>query len=153
MPDQTLVDFVDQLFDQASDRNEATRINPVTQGEWVPKRDSIRLQKTLARGALAARINFMMVGPSACQPLPITREELEAYKGAFDEKYIVSLFARSLASRGYRINGHPKFAEYAAGILALPSIGPQILSRHPELAERYPPRTLLGLTDAGHFRN
>ncbi len=142
-------DHVDQLFDEAEDRHEHSRRCPVT-GSNFTRDDCLKLIKDQARRALAAAEWFDQDGPLDYR-LPLTYRDREALKGRFDVGYIVSLFARSLAARGWRVEGHVGFDEYAAGVLALPWVGERILETHASLAARYPPKTLLGLKPSGFY--
>jgi hypothetical protein len=142
-------DYVDELFNNASDRHEDLRRCPVTGGSFT-KGDNLRPIKDRARRALSAAESFDQTGPIEYY-LPLTYQAREALKARLDEGYIVSLFASSLKSAEWRCELHPDYPEYAAGILALPELGQRILKTDPSLAKRYPPAVLSGLKPAGYY--
>ena len=142
-------DYVDELFNNASDRHEDLRRCPVTGGSFT-KGDNLRPIKDRARRALSAAESFDQTGPIEYY-LPLTYQAREALKARLDEGYIVSLFASSLKSAEWRYELHPDYPEYAAGILALPELGQRILKTDPSLAKRYPPAELSGLKQCGYY--
>jgi hypothetical protein len=143
-------DHVDELFDNADDRGEYLRRCPVT-GSAFTRDDKIKPIKSNARRALAAADWFNRTRPTNHR-LPLTYRDREVLKGRFDEGYIVALFARSLAKRDWRTDGHVSFDEYAAGILALPGLGEWILETDPYLVKRFPPKVLPGLKPCGDYK-
>lgn len=142
-------DEVDELFDNAADRHSHLRKCPVTDG-YFTKDDSIRAIKQRARRALAAVEWFAQTGPLD-YGLPLSYRAREAFKGSFDEGYIIALFARSLAASDWYYDKHVTYPVYAAGILAIPDLGLRILENDPSLAKRYPPNQLPGLKPSGHY--
>jgi hypothetical protein len=149
----TTIDEVRELFEQSEDRYDEVRRNPVTGNTWMPKYDSTTNEIERAHRALVARKAFAIEGPPDCQPLPTNYGEREDLKVGFGLGYLVALFARSLEAGDYRAAGHPLFAEYAAGVLALSDVGPNFLTDQPSLAQRYPPNRLPGLCEAGYWTN
>lgn len=59
-------------------------------------------------------------------------------------RYILSVFARSLAHRDYRTDGHPKFDEYARGAMAS-DMTPEFIRKDAQLLRQYPPEPLNGM--------
>jgi hypothetical protein len=115
----------------------------------VPGLDSVRHQKTLARRALEARARFAVDGPPDAQPLPTGYHEREDRKMShrYPDRihYIVALFARSLEASNYDYDKHPKWDEFARGVMASPYAPPDYVIPRDELTRRYPPRDLPGL--------
>lgn len=133
-----------QLLANANDRHEPVRENPVTGGRFVPGLDPLYKQVRLAAKALEARDWFEQQRPVGAPQLPLTYHDRERIKtGGVD--YIVSLFARSLATRDYLIDDHPDFAEYACGVMAEVELTPDLVRNDPGLLEAYPPRPLTGM--------
>jgi hypothetical protein len=115
----------------------------VTGGRFVRGRDPLPEQKRLAVKALRARDWFAPQRPANASELPLTYEDRERIKiGGVD--YIVSVFARSLAMRDYEIEGHPRFDQYARGVMASEN-APDLLTNDAELRKQYPPAPLPGL--------
>ena len=142
-------DHVDELFDEAADRKEHSRRCPVT-GATFTREDRLKQIKARTRRALAASDWFDRDGPLDYS-LPLTPPDREALKGRFDEGYIVSLFAGSLAAREWRIDGHVLYRVFASGVLGLPGLGERILATEASLAMRYPPKPLPGLKPSGVY--
>src|SRR4051794_24951406 len=69
---------VDRHFEIAEDRDNATRENPFTGAAFMPEFDSIRVQKEVAKRALAAKWWFGMTKPGDLPDLPIDRRERSA---------------------------------------------------------------------------
>jgi hypothetical protein len=139
------VSEVERLFAEAPDRFEELRRNPVTDGGFHGRLDSIKEQKRAACRALRARAWFAQNGPQDVQPLPLSYGEREDLKlGGSTLQRIVAWFARSLAYRDYAFEGHPSFDDFARGVLASP-FAPDFITEDQELPKRYPPRTLPGL--------
>jgi hypothetical protein len=136
-------DQVEKLFEEADDRHDEFRRNPVTGGRFVRTIDPVRPQKRLAEKALEARDWFAPQRPRDATELPLTYEERERIK-VEGVGYIVALLARSLAMRNYETKGHPRFEEYARGVMASP-LTPGFVRNDPELLKRYPPTPLAGL--------
>src|SRR4029434_11265425 len=80
---------------------------------------------------------------SGVPDLPLTHHDRELKKGKGGVDYIKSLFARSLAYRDYRTEGHPMFDEYARGVMASDMIPEWLreewIREDAELLGRYPP--------------
>jgi hypothetical protein len=140
------------MFAQAPDRGAQTRINPITGGRWVPGKDSTEAQIRIAWRALTAQAECASTGLLGGYPLPLGYAAREAGKANGGFGYAVSLFARSLANKGYVLSNHPPFDVYMSGLLARPDIGPYLLGRDPGLALRFPPTPLVGLDGSGYFR-
>jgi hypothetical protein len=142
-------DYINQLFKTAADGGCGSKINPVTGGRYVPGLDSIRRQKMLARRALEARARFAEDGPPDAQPLPTGYHEREDRKMShrYPDRvhYIVALFARSLEALNYDYDTHPKWYEFACGVMASPYAPPERVIPRAEFGRRFPPRNLPGL--------
>jgi hypothetical protein len=133
---------VEQLFKKSDHRHSQLCLNPVTGGHFLRGVDSIRRQKRLAERALGARDWFAPQRPPDAPDLPLTDVERERNKvGGIS--YIVALLARSLAMRDYETKGHPRFEEYARGVMASPYA--EFLRNDPHLLREYPPTPLPGL--------
>ena len=106
--------------------------------------DSIEPQKYIAEKALRARAWFRTHGPAGIE-LPLSRDERDKLK-RFDRPvgYIVSMFGYSIYARDFEVEGHPLFAEYAAGALTLDHLPPEV-PENPTVLRLYPPRPLAGL--------
>ena len=143
---------VRQMFAQAPDRGAQIRTNPVTGGQWVPGEDSTEAQIRIAWRALTAQAECASTGLLGGYPLPLSYASREALKANGGFGYAVSLFARSIADKGYVLSSHPPFDVYLSGLLARPDIGPYLLGPDPGLALRFPPTPLVGLDDSGYFR-
>jgi hypothetical protein len=134
---------VDHLFATAPDRSAKLRENPVTGGSFVAGLEPIRQQKLGAQRALEARAWFAAQKPDDAPELPLTYDDRESLK-VNGLPYIVSLFARSLAHRDYRTEGHPKFDEYARGVMAS-DMTPEWIREDKQLLRRYTPKPLDGM--------
>jgi hypothetical protein len=144
---------VDRLFRENPPRGGRLCLNPVTGGRYVGGLDPIEPQKRMARDALRAREWFAIVGPKDMQPLPISDEEIEDRKYAWDSKqpslsYILSCFGYSLWACDYNYNIHPSFEDFACGVMASEH-APDFVKKDELLRKRYAPRHLPGL-NAGH---
>jgi hypothetical protein len=134
---------VKQLF--ADVRRQTGKIceNPVTGGRFIVGDDCIFEQERLAVNALKAR------DWSGVPDLPLTQHDRERKKGKGGIDYIKSLFARSLAHRDYRTDGHPTFDQYARGVMASDMIPKWLrdewIQMDVELLRRYPPTPLKGM--------
>jgi hypothetical protein len=147
------VDFrpkVERLFREAPDRTCKIRQNPVTGGHWVPGEDPIRPQKLLACRALVAQAWFEWAYP-ALPRLPLSYADREAMKRG-GVPHIVAWFARSLAARGYILDGHRWFEMYASGVLASAD-APWFITRDTQLKRLYPPRPLPGLDSSFYWNS
>jgi hypothetical protein len=140
---------VERLFREAPDRLEATRRNPVTGGHWVSGLDPVEPQKQAAYRALRAQAWFASKNPGM-PPLPLSYKDREDLKGQGGVRYIIALYARSLASLDYDLVSHPCFHTYACGVMAS-SYTPGFIKNDPDLLERYPPRTLEHLGPGLYF--
>ena len=134
---------VEELFDNAFDRHAEVRENPVTGGTFIAGLDPIRPQMAKAQAALDACVWFATHKPDDAPELPLRQVDRESLK-VEGLPYIVSLFARSLADRDYRTEGHPKFDEYARGVMAS-DMTPEFIRKDPQLVRRYPPVPLRGM--------
>jgi hypothetical protein len=148
-PNQNADLLVERLFKANSPVAGQRCQNPVTGGWYMGKLDPIAPQKRDARRALLAREWFKVCGPEDAQPLPLSSEEIEDMKYAWDSKhpalsYIKSRFAFSLQAHGYDFNSHPSFEDFACGVTASEH-APDHVKKDEELRKRYPPRPLLGL--------
>jgi hypothetical protein len=148
-----IVRQVDALFeaDRKSHYGQWHEI-PILGGHYVPGEDDIENLKELVCLALSARDWFAKNGPADAQPLPLAFHEQSIRGGRGLLRYIVALYAWSLASRNYDVVQHPPFADYVSGVLweaeridsgigALPAYPDQL----PELKKLYPPRELAGM--------
>lgn len=133
-------DQVDLLFKNAADGSAEIRENPVTGGRFVAGLDPIRPQKLRAQKALEARAWFAEHKPDDVPDLPLRKQDRERLK-VDGVRYILSVFARSLAYRDYRTDGHPKFDEYARGVMAS-HMTPKWIREDAHLLNRYPPKPL-----------
>jgi hypothetical protein len=136
-------DYVAEMFANAPDRCQPTRRNPVTSGLFVPGLDSIKVQRKQATRALTGRDWFANQKPANAPELPLTYDDREELKGGDPLRYIVSLFARSLAP-DYEVARHPDFNTYARGVMASPNT-PNWIRQDPNMLRRYPPLPLEGL--------
>ena len=134
---------VEELFENAPDRYAEVRENPVTGETFVAGLDPIRPQMARAQAALDAHEWFAAHKPGDAPELPLRQVDREDLK-VEGLPYIVSVFARSLADRNYRTDGHPKFDEYARGVMAS-DMTPEFIRKDPQLVRRYPPVPLRGM--------
>jgi hypothetical protein len=134
---------VDQIFQEAEDRHEDYRINPVVDGFWDADEEPVGPQKRAAYRALLARRWWEQVGPSGHQPLPLSQRE-RALMSTSPNGRVLALFARSLEACDFDYSVHPSFEEYVGGLLALDAayFSPLL---DDELRRRCPPRPLKGL--------
>jgi hypothetical protein len=135
--------YVDRLFEEAEDRFDRIRTNPVTGGRWLRGVDRVAPQKRAACRALVVRAWFAWDNPDM-PSLPLSYEEREDLKGRGGVGYIVSVYARSLKAHKYDRIRHPPFELYARGVLAS-RYAPHFLTEGPALRKRFPPRPLPGL--------
>jgi len=142
---------VRRMFAHAPDHGARIRTNPVTGGEWMPGLDSTEFQIRKAYRALQAQTACAQTGLTGKYKLPLTYAEREKLKSQGGMAYGVSLFARSLAEKDYRLSNHPSFDVYMWGLLATP-LGPRLIADDPTLADRFPPAPMVGLDQAGQFR-
>jgi hypothetical protein len=145
--------LVEDLFAKNPGRYGEVCENPVTGSRYVYCVDPIEQQKSAARDALRAREWFAIVGPKDMQPLPISDEEIEDRKYAWDSKqpshsFIASSFGDSLRANGHDLKSHPSFEDFACGVMASEH-APDFVKKDELLRKRYPPRHLPGL-NAGH---
>ena len=153
---QMVEDRVDRLVEDLFAKNPGQYgqqcENPVTGGRYVYGVDPIEQQKKEARDALLARERFAIVGPKDMQPLPISDEEIEDRKYAWDSKqpalgYIGSCFGYSVRANGHDLKSHPSFEAFARGVMASEH-APDFVKKDEVLRKRYPPRPLAGLGPA-----
>ena len=138
-----ITDEIDHLFNEAADRFEEMRRNPVTGGDWINGIDPIAPQEKAAYLRLKARRWFARTGPNDAPPLPLSYEERESMKfGGLPR--LVSWYARSLDAINYDYETHPSFEAYARGVLAS-RYAPDFIKQVEELQRQYPARELHGL--------
>jgi hypothetical protein len=145
---------VERLFRENPPRYDKICTNPVTGSQYVGGIDPIDREKRIARQPLLARERFALNSPADAQPLPVSYDEREKLKGGQGLlPYLVALYARSLESRQYDCEEHPRFEEYAAGVLweaARPDSKIGCLPNYPDhqlaaLKKRFPPRMLAAM--------
>ena len=144
--------LVEDLFAKNPGRYGKICTNPVTGGRYVYGGDPIEQQKKEARDALLAREWFAIVGPKDMQPLPISDEEIEDRKYAWDSKhpalgYIGSCFGYSVRANGHDLKSHPSFEAFARGVMASEH-APDFVKNDEALRKQYPPWPLAGLGPA-----
>jgi hypothetical protein len=88
-------------------------------------------------------------GPQDAQPLPISSQEIEDRKYAWDSEqpslsYIVSCFAYSLRVHKHDFNSHPSFEDFACGVMASET-APDFVREDKVLRKRYQPHRLRDL--------
>jgi len=118
--------------------------NPVASwGGFAGNFDTAELYIEPAIRADLARRWHSVTGPQGAdlQPLPLGGIEQRDVPRC-EAGPILVWFARSLAQLDYDITLHPRFYDYACGILALEQEGSQLLE---QLKHRFPPRLLPGL--------
>jgi hypothetical protein len=126
--------------------------NPVTGDQFVLGVDPLAPQKRKAWHALRAREHFAKFGPAHLQPLPLSYSERETLKQRSDpELFILSWYARSVSARGFAIEDHPSFRDFARGVMAWEHT-PKDVKNNKKLQERYPPRDLPGLGAGWYWR-
>lgn len=142
---------VERLFRDMPRKCGTNCVNPVTGGWYVAGLDPVKPQKEKARRALLAREHFSLYGPADAQPLPLSSDEIDemACRGHLITR-VVRQFARSLLNRGYDIEEHPSFSDYASGLLWEMDRGNEFIPDYPpnedaEVRKRYPPRRLEGI--------
>jgi hypothetical protein len=86
------------------------------------------------------------------QPLPITDEEIENLKYAWDSKqparnFILSCFGDSVRLNGHDLKSHPSIEAFAHGLMASEH-APDFVKNDEALCKLYPPRPLAGLGPA-----
>jgi hypothetical protein len=140
---------VDRLFRELPTTYGAQCRNPVTGGGFLRGIDPITVQKRMARQALRARQWCAENDPPDLPPLPIHAWDIDDMQVGQGLLHLFGYYARSLASRGWVLKGHPSFEEYACGMLASPH-GADFFKRNKELMKRFPPRPLAGL-DVGNY--
>jgi hypothetical protein len=135
--------LVDRLFDeQAGQRGEWCEC-PIIECRYVVGVDPIEELKEKAVRALIAREWFTQNGPPDAPPLPLNYGDREHLKhGGFD--HIVAWYARSLWTRGYDVEEHPSFYDFACGVMASQETL-NFITEDEELRKRFPPRPLPGL--------
>jgi hypothetical protein len=136
--------YVDHVFNNAPDRYETTRRNPVICEGWFSRLDPIQPEKEAAVRAFLARKWFENNGPVDLQPLPLGYGERESLKRG-GASHILAWYARSLDALDYDVIQHPSFHDYACGVMACSEHVPASITRDKELQGRFPPRPLSGL--------
>lgn len=144
--------LVEELFAKNQRPHGQVCVNPVTGSRYVSGVDPIEPQKKAARDALLARERFAIVGPKDMQPLPISDEEIENLKYAWDSKqptrnFILSCFGNSLRLNDHDLKSHPSFEAFARGIMASEHT-PDFVENDEALGKLYPPCPLPGLGPA-----
>jgi hypothetical protein len=91
---------------------------------------------------LYAREWFRENGSPDLQLLPLGYSEHPTKSLA---EFLLKYYARSLESRGYDVQAHPSFYDYACGAMASEFNGLQQLKQDEGLRKRFPPRPLAGL--------
>jgi hypothetical protein len=162
--------LVDRLFKENSTCRGEICDWPVVGGHYVSCEEPIKLMREMreeAVRALLAREEFARVGPSDCQPLPLSDLEIEDRRwhghgsrtgdhGNDLLSHIVAEFARILESHVWDFNSCPSFEDFARGMMATKLLR-ELAAMHfqPDemvrLQKRYPPRPLKGLSDRGCF--
>lgn len=94
--------------------------------------------------AKAAREWFAVHGPADLQPLPLGYDERERCQRRSGAHHILKWYARSLASLDYNVELHPKYEEFARGVMASER-APDFTKNDPELQKRFPPCPIEGL--------
>jgi hypothetical protein len=135
---------VDDLFKAQPRYDGCVAENPITGGGYLPGIDSVKLQKEVARRAIAAQRQFSKIKPADAPDLPKHRAERANMKAIGGKFWIVAEYAASLEHNGYDSDRHPDFATYAAGIMASP-LAPAFIRKNEELLQKFPPRDLAGL--------
>lgn len=149
-------DKVEALFkDVLSQPDGRVCENPVTAGQFLKGEtgeDSIAYQKHDAEKALLAQERFALSGPRGAPPLPVTPFGWEEMRRDFGLNSLIGFFARSLAIRGWDVNSHPSFEDFARGLLAIDTGLWDLQNRvGPDVLKRYPPRPLVGMTPGTYW--
>jgi hypothetical protein len=121
---------------------------PVIGDKYIVDQIEFMLPTLLPRivGALCSRERFRVDVPWA-PPLPLRSEEIELLKDADDHRLnLVGLFADSLEGENWDYQLHPRFNDYASGLMAYRHT-PADLRNDRELRQEFPPRRLKGLCD------
>jgi hypothetical protein len=144
--------LVEDLFAKNPGQHGQQCENPITGGRYVSGLDPIEPQKRMARDALLACEWFAIVGPKDMQPLPISDEEIEDLKYAWDSKhparsFILSCFGDSLRANDHNFKSHPSLEAFARGLMASEHT-PDFVKNDEALRKQYPPRPLAGLGPA-----
>lgn len=144
MTDRELYELLDRLFEQKP-ASGTIQINPVTGGRWVAGLDSKPRQYKEAAKALRAAAFFKRDTGGTLPDLPLNYDDREDLKRTgVPLNYVISLYARSVFYNGVEPERHPRFVDFAAGVLASP-LAPPWVRQDPELLRRYPPTELPGL--------
>lgn len=102
------------------------------------------VKKMIQASAMAAADAWFCSHGPAGHKLPRGYAERERIKGDDPLSFIVSVFDRSLEANDYRFRTHPRFDDYASGVLASPLV-PSFVKEDPQLLAKYPPAELPGL--------
>jgi hypothetical protein len=123
---------------------------PITSGLVVWGLTKRAPKKRAAVSALRARERFALNGPSDAPPLPVSHDEVEAYRNARGLKGMVGFYARSLERLRYDDQEHPCFYDFVCGLMAA-NTGMWRLEEDEELKKLFPPRPLPGMTPGGFW--
>lgn len=140
---------VDRMFDELDAKHGEYCINPVTGGGFAWGLDDIAEQKMAAVRALVAREQFANSYPGL-PPLPLSDMEIDDYRNAGGLKAMIGFFARSLEMRGFDMQAHPSFHDFACGLMASIT-GSWNIERDPQLQRRFPPRPLRGIAPGAWY--
>ncbi len=122
---------------------------PVTGAKFVWGEDPIAAFLDKASRAWLVRLQFAEDNPGLPQ-FPLSYAEREKMKARFGLDYLLALYARSIAVRGYQSAGHPSFERYVQGCMALAYFFDWAAREAPELIAAYPPQHLPGLEPSGY---
>jgi hypothetical protein len=140
---------VDALFHKVLLQPDGQCENPVTGGRFMKGEtgeDSIAYQKHTAEEALLAQEWFAVYGPPNAPLLPLLPGDWDRmrYGGTVGLDVLIGFYARSLNFQGWKVHNHPTFEDFARGLMTFPDIRSRA-GQDPLVAERYPPRVLVGM--------
>lgn len=147
---QEIIRKVDRLFNELNAKRGDYCVNPVTGGRFIWGDDPVEPQKEIARRALAAQAWFAVNGPPDAPLLPLSHEDMEAYRNARGLKGVVGFYARSLSRMDYDVHKHPSFDEFARGLMAI-NTGLWGIEKDAQLRMCFPPRPLAGMTPGAYW--
>ena len=116
---------------------------PIAPYEMEYTRSNIPKLIRMARTAFQARAAFALEGPSWAQPLPLGIEGA-AFTGATGAMHVLGCYAFSLELMSHDYLGHPRFHDFACGMMAHTS-APEHVRNDLELQVEFPARELPGL--------
>ena len=122
---------------------------PVTGAKFVWGEDPMSGVIERASRAIMVRQWFEQQYPDLPQ-FPLSYAEREKMKTRFGLCYLLALYARSIAARGYHSAGHPSFERYVQGCMALAYLFDWAAREAPDLIVAYPAETLPGLEPSGY---